>query len=129
MSLCLYLSAFASLPLSLYLCLSAFASLPLSLCLCLSLSLLVSVSLFLCLSVQPQFPASMRLILSDIRDAVASKFPDSAISSVGGFVFLRFLGAAIAAPEVRVPSAHAYVFIYGWVWVFGWVGVGGRERV
>eukprot|EP00004_Rigifila_ramosa_P015884 TRINITY_DN372_c0_g1_i3.p1 TRINITY_DN372_c0_g1~~TRINITY_DN372_c0_g1_i3.p1 ORF type:complete len:2569 (-),score=557.14 TRINITY_DN372_c0_g1_i3:38-7744(-) len=46
-------------------------------------------------SMPPQF----RQIFAHLRRELAKKFPEATISSIGGFMFLRFLNAAILLPE------------------------------
>lgn len=50
------------------------------------------------LASEPQFPASFRVICSDVRTIVGKRFEDFWPRAVGGFFFLRFVCPAIASP-------------------------------
>jgi hypothetical protein len=70
-------------------------------------------------SSDPFFPPLFRKILEDVRSIVTASFPDSALLSVGGFLFLRFIVPAIATPEhygtkftnVTAPQRRALTLI------------------
>ncbi|KAJ6240439.1 ras gtpase-activating protein [Anaeramoeba flamelloides] len=44
-------------------------------------------------------PVGFRIITNTLKSEVKKKFPDNVISSVGGFIFLRFLCPAIVSPQ------------------------------
>lgn len=50
-------------------------------------------------SSMPQVPVLFRAICHHVWETVDSRFPDSRHSSVGSFIFLRFLCPAIVSPE------------------------------
>jgi len=45
-----------------------------------------------------EFPVPLRILASHLMREVAKKFPASRLSSVGGFIFLRYIGPALLSP-------------------------------
>ncbi|KAJ3436758.1 ras gtpase-activating protein [Anaeramoeba flamelloides] len=46
-----------------------------------------------------QAPAGFKIIASCLQTEVEQKFPDNVVSSIGGFIFLRFICPAIVSPQ------------------------------